>query len=60
VIDFAHREALSQPFELTLNLASRNGSLNRDWQAIEVNHVGEQPQAPPLTTSFSSILLNKR
>ncbi|KAE8439594.1 MULTISPECIES: type VI secretion system tip protein TssI/VgrG [Halomonadaceae] len=28
VIDFTHREALSQPFELTLNLASRDGSLD--------------------------------
>ncbi|WP_267886939.1 contractile injection system protein, VgrG/Pvc8 family, partial [Halomonas sp. G11] len=27
VIDFTHREALSQPFELALNLASRDGSL---------------------------------
>ena len=28
VIDFTHREALSQPFELVLNLASRDGSLD--------------------------------
>ena len=28
VIDFTHREALSQPFELALNLASRDGSLD--------------------------------
>lgn len=28
VIDFTHREALSQPFELALNLASRNGNLD--------------------------------
>ncbi|WGI26961.1 type VI secretion system tip protein TssI/VgrG [Halomonas alkaliantarctica] len=28
VLDFTHREALSQPFELALNLASRNGSLD--------------------------------
>ncbi|PRY62794.1 Rhs element Vgr protein, partial [Vreelandella songnenensis] len=27
VVDFTHREALSQPFELVLNLASRDGSL---------------------------------
>ncbi|MGM0826378.1 MAG: type VI secretion system tip protein VgrG, partial [Pseudomonadota bacterium] len=28
VIDFTHREALSQPFELVLNLASRDGNLD--------------------------------
>ncbi|WP_235040351.1 type VI secretion system Vgr family protein [Vreelandella profundi] len=28
VIDFTHRETLSQPFELALNLASRDGSLD--------------------------------
>ncbi|CAD5248129.1 MULTISPECIES: type VI secretion system Vgr family protein [Halomonadaceae] len=28
VVDFTHREALSAPFELTLNFASRNGQLN--------------------------------
>ncbi|MGO2241452.1 MAG: type VI secretion system Vgr family protein [Halomonas sp.] len=28
VINFTHREALSQPFELALNLASRDGSLD--------------------------------
>ncbi|MBE0403990.1 type VI secretion system Vgr family protein [Halomonas citrativorans] len=28
VIDFTHREALSQPFELVLNLASRDGRLD--------------------------------
>ena len=28
MIDFTHREALSQPFELALNLASRDGSLD--------------------------------
>ncbi|KKN67611.1 hypothetical protein LCGC14_0459510 [marine sediment metagenome] len=28
VIDFTHREALSQPFELALNLASRDGNLD--------------------------------
>jgi type VI secretion system secreted protein VgrG len=28
VIDFTHREALSQPFELALNLASHDGSLD--------------------------------
>ncbi|SNY95728.1 type VI secretion system Vgr family protein [Halomonas sp. hl-4] len=28
VIDFTHREALSQPFELALNIASRDGSLD--------------------------------
>ncbi|MBP5980331.1 MAG: type VI secretion system tip protein VgrG [Halomonas sp.] len=28
VVDFTHREALSQPFELVMNLASRNGSLD--------------------------------
>lgn len=28
VVDFSHREALSAPFELTLNFASRNGQLN--------------------------------
>ncbi|WP_445011368.1 type VI secretion system tip protein TssI/VgrG [Vreelandella stevensii] len=28
VIDFTHREALSQPFELAINLASRDGSLD--------------------------------
>ncbi|WP_447044385.1 type VI secretion system Vgr family protein [Vreelandella sp. H-I2] len=28
VIDFTHREALSQPFELALNLASKDGNLN--------------------------------
>ncbi|MGO2243150.1 MAG: type VI secretion system tip protein TssI/VgrG [Halomonas sp.] len=28
VIDFTHREAISQPFELVLNLASRDGSLD--------------------------------
>ncbi|MBP5980086.1 MAG: type VI secretion system tip protein VgrG [Halomonas sp.] len=28
VIDFTHREALSEPFELALNLASRDGSLD--------------------------------
>ena len=28
VVDFTHREALSQPFELVMSLASRNGSLD--------------------------------
>ncbi|MBR9902667.1 MAG: hypothetical protein GYB15_01745, partial [Gammaproteobacteria bacterium] len=28
VIDFTYHEALSQPFELALNLASRDGSLD--------------------------------
>ncbi|WP_447046027.1 type VI secretion system tip protein TssI/VgrG [Vreelandella sp. H-I2] len=28
VIDFTHREALSQPFELSLNLASKDGNLD--------------------------------
>ena len=28
VVDFTHREVLSQPFELVLNLASRDGSLD--------------------------------
>uniref|UniRef100_UPI00201F8DBF hypothetical protein n=1 Tax=Vreelandella olivaria TaxID=390919 RepID=UPI00201F8DBF len=28
VIDFTHREALSQPFELTVNLASRDSNLD--------------------------------
>ena len=28
VVDFTYRESLSQPFELVLNLASRDGSLD--------------------------------
>ncbi|MCZ0925622.1 type VI secretion system tip protein VgrG [Vreelandella janggokensis] len=46
VVDFTHREVLSSPFELTLNVASRNGRLNAaeylDREAtVTVWHSGE-------------------